>query len=227
MKTVQAVFIDEISFDDAWGLQKKIHHSIHKSGLSNTVLFLQHPHTFTIGKTGKMEHLLLAESELKKDKIYFSKIDRGGDITYHGPGQFVVYPILKLEGNERDLHKYLRKLEDLVIVFLKNYKISANRIDGLTGVWVDNKKIAAIGIKMSRWISMHGLAININTDLNYFNKIIPCGISDKKVCSLSSILGKNYEVDEIKNNFYTAFKEVFSVDLHFISYNEIKKQVEL
>ena len=226
MKTMNAVYLGKIKFDEAWGLQKRIHQAIRESKIDSTVLFLEHPHTFTIGKTGKKEHLLLSEVDLKKEKIFYSKIDRGGDITYHGPGQLVVYPILRLEGKDRDLHKYLRKLEDVVIEFLSLYNLQSERIENLTGVWVNNEKIAAIGIKMSRWISMHGLALNINPDLSYFQKIIPCGISDKTVCSLSSILKKEYTVDEIKNNFYTAFKRIFSVDLEFMNINKINELVE-
>lgn len=227
MKKIQASYIPEIAFQDAWNLQKMIFEKIKRENYPDTVLFLQHPHTFTLGKTGDMSHLLLNERDLEEEKIYFSKIDRGGDITYHGPGQLVVYPLIRLTDKEKDVHLYLRKLEELIISFLEKYNVSGKRIEGLTGVWVMEQKIAAIGIKVSRWITMHGLALNIATDLGFFSKIVPCGIKDKAVCSLNSLLGTNYMVEDILNNFYTAFQDVFSVDLEFLDIEEIKEDIKL
>jgi len=170
---------------------------------------------YTLGKSGKEENLLLDENGLKKEGAIFYKINRGGDITYHGPGQLVVYPILDLDNFFTDIHKYLRFLEEAVIQTLAEYDVMAGRIKGLTGVWIDYdggqnpRKICAFGVKSSRWITMHGLALNVNVDIQYFNNIIPCGIEDKDVTSLHLEVGKeipNTEVEEkLKKNLIKIF----------------------
>ena len=185
----------------------------------NYLLFVEHPHVYTLGKSGKPENLLLDEVGLKQYKASYYPINRGGDITYHGPGQIVGYPILDLDNFFTDIHKYLRYLEEAVIATLSDYGIAAGRIEGLTGVWLDHieqknpRKICALGVKSSRWVTMHGFAFNVNTDLNYFNHIIPCGISDKAVTSLQKELGKEVDISEVKERVRFHIGRLFDMEL--------------
>src|SRR5210317_1163203 len=181
----------------------------------NHFLFVEHPHVFTLGKSGNLDHLLLNEKQLKENEASFYKINRGGDITYHGPGQIVGYPILDLENFFTDIHKYLRLLEETVILTLAEYGINATRSPGETGVWLDvgtpfARKICAMGVRASRWVTMHGFALNVNTDLGYFDNIIPCGIRGKAVTSLNVELGKK-QVDEgeVKEKLLKHFSNLF------------------
>jgi lipoyl(octanoyl) transferase len=169
----------------------------------NHLVFCEHPHVYTLGKSGSMDNLLLNEQQLLERDIDFHKINRGGDITYHGPGQIVGYPIFDLEQFRPDIHEYLRKLEEACILTLAKYGIAAGRIDGLTGVWLDiagpdPRKIMAIGVRCSRWITMHGFAFNVNSDLDLFKNIIPCGIDDKGVTSLAAELGHPVDFEVVK-----------------------------
>ena len=178
------------------------------------LLFCEHPHVFTLGKSGKPEHLLSNEQQLKTANATYYKINRGGDITYHGPGQIVGYPILNLDLFFNDIHRYMRFLEEVIIRTLKEYDIEGSRIEKLTGVWIDAgkpsaRKICAFGVRCSRWITMHGWALNVNTQLDYFNHIVPCGISDKAVTSMAKELGKNLNIDEVKSVLLKHFSEVF------------------
>ncbi|MEO6883013.1 MAG: lipoyl(octanoyl) transferase LipB [Bacteroidia bacterium] len=181
----------------------------------NYLLFCEHPHVYTLGKSGSENNFLLNAESLKQKNATYYKINRGGDITYHGPGQLVAYPILDLDTFFTDIHKYLRFLEDVIILTLAEYGIAAGRISGLTGVWldVDNlakaRKICAMGVRSSRWVTMHGLAFNVNTDLTYFNHIIPCGISDKAVTSLEKELGKKVDINEVKGKVKKHFSTLF------------------
>jgi len=185
----------------------------------NHFLFVEHPHVFTLGKSGKPEHLLLDETGLKEKKAKFYPINRGGDITYHGPGQIVGYPILDLDNFFTDIHKYLRFLEEAVILTLADYRIPAGRIDGLTGVWIDfedvekARKICALGVKSSRWVTMHGFAFNINVNLDYFGYIVPCGIDDKAVTSLNKELGYNLNIAEVEGKLLKHLSELFEMEL--------------
>ena len=184
----------------------------------NHLIFCEHPHVYTLGKSGDESNLLINQKEQKVKKVTFFKTNRGGDITYHGPGQLVVYPILDLDYFFSDIHKYLRFLEESVMMTLKDYGIIAKRLDGLTGVWVANengvdRKICAIGVKSSRWVTMHGIGFNINSDLSYFNNIIPCGIEDKSVTSLQKELGREVDMNELKNRFKNNFSSIFKVEL--------------
>jgi lipoyl(octanoyl) transferase len=183
-----------------------------KNEIPDTLYLLEHPHTYTLGKTADNKNLLFNKAELEKKGISVFEIDRGGDITYHGPGQIVGYPILNLKEWKPDTHLYLRNLEEVLIRTCAEFGLDAGRSEGLTGVWIDNKKIAAIGIKISRWITMHGFAFNINTDLNLFSGIIPCGIKDKKVTSLQSELGNKININEVQNIILKYFKELFEFD---------------
>lgn len=184
----------------------------------NYLLFCEHPHVYTLGKSGDEAHLLLNQEELRIAEATYYKINRGGDITYHGPGQIVGYPILDLDNFFTDIHKYLRLLEEAVILTLKDYGLKAGRIEGLTGVWLDHetqvnpRKICALGVKSSRWVTMHGFAFNVNTNLNYFGHIVPCGISDKAVTSLAFELGKPQDMKEVETVLKQHIGQLFGME---------------
>jgi lipoyl(octanoyl) transferase len=182
---------------------------------TNYILFVEHPPVYTLGKSGHEENVLMDEQTMKKNGIEFFKTNRGGDITFHGPGQIVVYPILDLEYFGTDIGKYLRNLEEVIIKTLNEYGISGERSAGETGVWIEPglkhkaRKICAIGVRCSRWITMHGLALNVNTDLSYFNNIVPCGIPDKQVTSVEKELQRKISLEEVKEKIRKNFEEVF------------------
>lgn len=180
----------------------------------NHLLFCQHPHVYTLGKSGQEDHLLLNEAQLDQADISYYKINRGGDITYHGPGQLVVYPIFDLDHFFTDIHKYLRLLEEAVIQTLAEFGVKGERSDGETGVWIDvdtpnARKICAMGVKSSRWVTMHGIGFNINADLSYFNHIVPCGIVDKDVTSLAKELGREIEIKEVQEILLKKLASLF------------------
>jgi lipoyl(octanoyl) transferase len=187
-----------IDYKEAWDLQKLIFSQRVKNEIDDIILLLEHPHTYTLGKIAEKNNLVGNEAFLKKNNILVYEIDRGGDITYHGPGQIVGYPIISLENWKKDTHKYLRALEEVIMKTCFEYGLSPRRDSRYTGVWIDDKKIAAIGIKVSRWVTMHGFAFNVNTDLNMFKGIIPCGINDKEVTSLNRELAKEISIREVK-----------------------------
>ena len=183
----------------------------------NHLLFCEHPHVYTLGTSGSKENLLVSEAILKKLNATYYKINRGGDITYHGPGQLVAYPIFDLDYFFTDIHKYLRFLEESVILTLKEYGLVGDRIDGLTGVWIDVKsnnprKICALGVKSSRWVTMHGFGFNVNTDLSYFDAIVPCGIKDKSVTSLQNEIGELVDFENLKKKLKINLSNVFDFD---------------
>lgn len=183
------------------------------------LLFVEHPHVYTLGKSGNIENVLLSEEYLAKRGIDFFRINRGGDITYHGPGQIVGYPIFDLEKFYTDIGKYLRNLEEVVILTMAEYGLKGERSPGETGVWIDperrgyERKICAIGVRASRWVTMHGFALNVNTSLDYFNFIIPCGIQNKQVTSLQKELGREVDMNEVKEKLKKNFERVFEIDL--------------
>lgn len=187
---------------------------------TNYLIFCEHPHVYTLGKSGSEANLLVNEAILKQQKAAYYKINRGGDITYHGPGQLVAYPIFDLESYFfTDIHKYMRALEEAIILTLGEYGLKAGRVDGLTGVWLDGdtsnaRKICAMGVKSSRWVTMHGLALNVDTDMRYFNNIVPCGIEDKAVTSLSKELGRKVSMDEVKEKLKINLANVFDYDYY-------------
>jgi len=217
-----------IDYQEAWDYQeslfaatidKKIRIRNGEAGLQteNHLLFCEHPHVYTLGKSGSADHLLLNERELSDKGASFYKINRGGDITYHGPGQLVAYPIFDLDQFFTDIHKYMRYLEEAVINTLSEFGIASGRVDGLTGVWVEGettraRKICAMGVKSSRWVTMHGIGFNVNADLNYFSHIIPCGIDDKAVTSMQHELGKPVDIMEVKTLLKTKLAEQFGYD---------------
>ncbi len=205
-----------VSYQEAWDLQRTIHLMRTSGAIEDTLLLLEHPHTYTLGKTADRTNLIGSEEYLEKNGISVFEIDRGGDITYHGPGQIVGYPIIDLNKWKPDTHLYLRNLEEVIIKVLAEYGIESGRKPEYTGVWVGESKIAAIGIRVSRWVTMHGFAFNINTDLELFNGIIPCGIKDKEVTSLSRLLKREIKIDEVKQKLRDQFV------LHF-DYSTLKE----
>ena len=184
----------------------------------NFLLFCEHPHVYTLGKSGKPEHLLVNDEQLAALNASYYHINRGGDITYHGPGQIVVYPVIDLENFFTDIHRYMRYLEESVIRTCRYFGVSAGRVDGLTGVWIDfedasrARKICALGVKTSRWVTMHGLAFNVNTDLDYFRHIIPCGIQDKAVTSLAAETGAELDMKVVGEVLKKCLCEVFEME---------------
>ncbi len=234
MQNRQIIFKDLglLDYKDCWDYQEQLFNSIIQQKLQNRdlpqekqkptqnyLLFVEHPHVYTLGKSGNESNLLVNQHQLKEKNAVYYKINRGGDITYHGPGQLVAYPILDLDNFFTDIHKYLRLLEEVIIITLKEYGLHGERSNGETGVWLDVKnplkarKICAFGVRCSRWVTMHGWGFNINADLSYFNLIIPCGISDKKVTSMHTELRRSIDMQEIKEKLKKNFEEVFNAIL--------------
>lgn len=231
-KKVQVQELGLIDYQEAWTYQEKLFaetlaiktqnrslDAANQQLTPNYLLFCQHPHVYTLGKSGKPDHLLVDEAMLAAKQATYYKINRGGDITYHGPGQIVGYPILDLDNFFTDIHRYMRTLEEAIIRTLADYNVQAGRIAGLTGVWVDfeeqinPRKICALGVKASRWVTMHGFALNVNTDLSYFNDIIPCGIEDKDVTSLAAELGREVDLEEVSVQLKNHLAELFGMEL--------------
>lgn len=233
MQKVTFINLGLIDYKKAWDYQEELFQSIinvkkenrrlEKEGkfgkeTNSKLIFCEHPHVFTLGKSGQQSHLLVNEAQLAAKGAQYYKINRGGDITYHGPGQLVGYPIFDLDNFFTDIHKYLRYLEEAVIRTLAEYNIKSGRIEGSTGVWLDwdnpkARKICALGVRSSRWVTMHGFAFNINSDLDYFTNIIPCGISDKTVTSLRAELGKEIDMSEIQEKMKTHLSTLFNMTL--------------
>ena len=218
-----------IDYKQCWEYQEKLFAEIverkrenRRENLNNVtpnyLLFCEHPHVYTLGKSGDKSNLLVNEESLKNRGATFYKINRGGDITYHGPGQIVGYPILDLDNFFTDIHKYLRLLEEAIILTLKEYGLEGDRSEGETGVWFDvgtpkARKICAFGVKTSRWVTMHGFAFNVNSDLSYFENIIPCGIADKKVTSLKKELGKELDLEDVKKRVLVHVAKLFEMTI--------------
>ena len=240
MKNKKVTFEDWglIDYKEAWDKQEALlaetvklktdmrnHNLEHPDALMETptpnyLVFCEHPHVYTLGKSGKPEHLLLDEQGLKDKQATYYPINRGGDITYHGPGQIVSYPILDLDNFFTDIHLYLRTLEEAVILTMADYGLKGERYDGYTGVWLDAdtpdkaRKICAMGVRCSRWVTMHGLAFNVNTNLDYFKNIVPCGIDDKAVTSMELELGHKININEVKKNLKRHISVLFEMDVY-------------
>lgn len=212
-RVIQAIHLGRTDYGECWDLQHQLLEKRKAGGVGDLLLLTEHDHVYTIGKSGSDDHLLIGEekSESKAVPVYHN--DRGGDITYHGPGQLVGYPILDLSNYYLDLHRYLRDLEEVIIRTLECYGVKGERDSRYTGVWVGNDKICAIGVKTSRWVTMHGFAFNLNTDLSYFERIIPCGILGKGVTSLRKLLGHEVEPGEAARKVAAEFGGVFGCDL--------------
>jgi lipoyl(octanoyl) transferase len=233
-KEVNFIHLGTIDYQEAWDFQEKLFAESlelktynrktvlpeEEKVTPNYLIFCQHPHVYTLGKSGSENNLLINEAFLKQKGATFYKINRGGDITYHGPGQLVGYPIFDLDNFFNDIHKYLRLLEEAVILMLAEYGIVAGRITGLTGVWLDHveqkqpRKICAMGVKCSRWVTMHGFALNVNTDLEYFNYIVPCGITDKAVTSMQKELGREVPMGEVEEKLLNHLSQLFEAAMH-------------
>ncbi len=224
--------LGQLDYKQAWDYQEKLfgdiialktrnrnHPETPPLPTPNYLLFCRHPHVYTLGKSGKPEHLLLGAEELSRIGATFYPINRGGDITYHGPGQLVGYPVLDLDNFFTDIHKYMRLLEEAVILTLADFGLDAGRIPGLTGVWlghrdqVNPRKICAMGVKTSRWVTMHGFALNVNTDLSYFSYIVPCGIPDKAVTSVAAELGQEVNMEVVENKMIRHLAGLFGMEI--------------
>lgn len=230
MTKVELQNLGLIDYQEAWDSQEDLFDQIvelkqqKRNGKPNLhtpnfLLFCEHPHVYTIGKSGKESNLLINEDALKRRGASLYKINRGGDITYHGPGQLVGYPILDLDNFNLSIKSYIDQLEEVIIRSLNSFGINSTRSEGATGVWLDAdnpikaRKICAIGVRTSHWVSMHGFALNVNTDLSYFDSIIPCGIQGKSVTSLQKELGKEIEMDKVRNCLVNEFEEVFGMNI--------------
>ncbi|SDG63947.1 lipoyl(octanoyl) transferase LipB [Psychroflexus sediminis] len=229
-KTIKVLELGQRDYKETWDFQEELFQRVLNIKVQNRresknlptenhLIFVEHPHVYTLGKSGDLTNLLLDEKQLAEKGATFYKINRGGDITYHGPGQIVGYPILDLENFFTDIHKYLRFLEEMVILTLAEYGLKAERSEGETGVWLDvgtpfARKICAMGVRASRWVTMHGFAFNVNADLGYFDNIVPCGIKDKAVTSLNVELGKaEIPMEEVKAKLKKHFTELFEAKL--------------
>jgi len=213
-RALHVIHAGRMDYLAAWEWQRELVRQRSAGAIGDTLLLIEHPHTYTLGRSTKAGHLLITPEQLAEQGIALVETDRGGDITYHGPGQVVGYPILKLSQHGGDLLRYLRLLEEMLIMALASFGVAAGRIAGLTGVWVGDAKIAAIGVKLSAsGITQHGFALNVATDLRYFQQIIPCGIADKGVTSLERLLGITMPRAAVEQRVVAAFGEVFGVDM--------------
>lgn len=227
--------LGSVNYQEAWDYQKNLFQQIlelkkyneqlpicEQTTNYNYLLFCEHPHVYTLGKSGSEHNLLLNKEALEQKGVQFFKIDRGGDITYHGPGQIVGYPIINLEAFSLGVKQYIFKMEEAIMQTLASYGIEGSRLDGATGVWLDPgnpqraRKICAIGVKASRYVSMHGFAFNVNTDLEFYNSINPCGFVDKGVTSMQKELGKKMEFEEVKDNLLQSFQRIFNFQVEDI-----------
>lgn len=229
---VKYVELGKMKYKEAWDYQTEVHNAVKDRKLANRnkaedekekqehfFLMVEHPHVYTLGKSGSEDHLLIDKKKRETEQIDYFKINRGGDITYHGPGQIVGYPIMDMDEIFTDIHKYVRYIEEVIIRTCADYGVETTRIEGFTGVWIEdpvcNRKICAIGVHLSRWVTMHGFAFNVNTDLDYFNYIVPCGIDDedKTVTSLSKEVGRKLDISEVKRRILYHFSEIFDVNI--------------
>ena len=231
-KRTRYINLGLIDYKDAWDYQTDLFEKVlgvktanrtlpdnQQRATENFLVFCQHPHVYTLGKSGKEQNLLVKFDDLNSIGASYYHINRGGDITYHGPGQIVGYPIIDLENFFTDIHKYMRLLEEAVIETVREFGVNAGRIPGLTGVWINHnekesaRKICALGVKTSRWVTMHGFALNVNTDLNYFNRIVPCGIDDKEVTSLEKELRQAVDLSAVEEVLKNKIADLFGMKL--------------
>ena len=214
MKRVcEAKWMGAVGYSEALALQESAVDSLRSSEGDEQLLLLEHPHVFTLGRGADSANILARADQLESLSIEVHETGRGGDVTYHGPGQLVGYPIINLKPDRCDVHRYVRDIEEVLIRSIAEYGITGERIAGLTGVWVGAEKVAAIGVRIARWITSHGFALNVNTDLDYFQLIVPCGITDKGVTSMSRLLGRRLDVKEVAQVVARRFAEVFERDI--------------
>lgn len=225
------VDLDLIGYAEAWALQKRIVAARKAGAIEDVLLLCEHPHVITQGRNGKRENLLASDHVLRQKGVEFHATNRGGDITYHGPGQIVGYPILNLAAIRRDVVWYVRMLEEAMIRATAEFGIAAARVPGKTGIWVHSgateEKLAAIGVHLSRWVTSHGFAYNVSTDLRYFDLIVPCGIADRKPTSLEKLLSRSVKREEVAPRIAKYFGEVFGLNMREVSSNDFLEQLEL
>jgi lipoate-protein ligase B len=229
LKTTQILVshLGRTRYAETWDLQHKLLELRQRGQIEDVLLFTEHDHVYTIGKGGDDNHLLASDVELTRDGTEVFHIDRGGDITYHGPGQVVGYPIIDLNQHSPDIHAYLRQLEEVLIGTLGTFGIQGGREEGMTGVWTSGEKIAAIGVKVSRWVTMHGFALNVNTDLQKFARIIPCGIFHKGVTSMKQILGREIAMEDVEQKLTESFVSIFGSSAVDITPDALFERVKL
>ena len=229
MRTCHTIELGLMGYAEAWEVQKRVVAARKAGAISDVLLFCEHPHVITLGRNGKREHLLASEDVLRQKGVEFHETDRGGDITYHGPGQIVGYPILDLDALRRDVHWYVRMLEECMIRATGEFGIVARREEGKTGIWVQageaEEKLAAIGVHISRWVTSHGFAYNLATDLRYFDLIVPCGIAQRKATSLEKLLGRGVKRSEVKSLLANHFGEVFGLEMREATWAELSERL--
>jgi lipoyl(octanoyl) transferase len=230
VKTCHIVDLGLMGYAEAWALQKRVAAARKAGAIEDVLLLCEHPHVITQGRSGKRENLLASEQVLKQKGVEFHATDRGGDITYHGPGQIVGYPILNLGVIRRDVVWYVRMLEEAMIRATAHFGITAERVAGKTGIWVGDsgaeEKLAAIGVHISRWVTSHGFAYNVSTDLRYFDLIVPCGIADRKPTSLEKLLGRRVETKNVAPRIAEHFGEVFGLEMKEASRFELLEKLQ-
>lgn len=212
-KKLNLIDLRRTKYEETWRLQKKIVALRQEGEIGDVLLFTEHEPVITMGRATSFENLLCSPEQLKQKGVEIHEIERGGDITFHGPGQLVIYPIINLNNHGRDLHKYLRDLENVIIDALRKFGIDSGTKEGLTGVWANNSKLASIGVAVSRWITYHGAALNVNTDLDYFKLINPCGITEYSIGSMASATGKKIDMDKVRNELASSFAAVFNYEI--------------
>jgi lipoyl(octanoyl) transferase len=213
MRTFTAHRLGQIAYADAHALQERLVEARKAGTLGDTVLLLEHPKVITMGRKASREHILLSEQALGERGYTLHETGRGGDVTFHGPGQLVVYPIIDLKPDREDVRRYVRELEETMIRVCAEYGLSAARSDGLNGTWIGTRKVGAVGVRISQWVTMHGMAINVNTDLSSFAAIVPCGIADRGVTSLAQELGHSLPFDEVADKAAQHFASLFGAQL--------------
>lgn len=221
------VYLGRIAYAKALALQLQLCRAKKENFAPDVLLLLEHPHTITLGRNANQGHLLVGKGELDARGVQLFDTDRGGDITYHGPGQLVGYPVMQLEKGERDVHRYMFDLEESLIRLLALYDIGADRCKGMTGVWSKGRKIASMGVHIARWITRHGFALNINTDLSFFQLIVPCGLVDKQMTSMKEMLGTHLQLQEVAERYAAGYAEVFHRHLTRISEEQLYREMQL
>jgi len=209
----EAQWLGVVSYDEGLHIQERAVERLRSGEAPEQLLLLEHPHVFTLGRGADSSNILADRQQLESNSVEVHETGRGGDVTYHGPGQLVGYPIMDLKPDRCDVHRYVRDIEEVLIRTIADFGVIGGRIPGLTGVWVENEKIGAIGVRIARWITSHGFALNVNTDLSFFRMIVPCGITDKGVTSLSQLLGRRIDLEEVASIVASRFARVFDRDV--------------
>jgi len=213
MRSCEARWLGKVGYSDGLRLQAEAVDRLRSDEGAEQLFLLEHPHVFTLGRAANRANILLSSDQLEERGIEVHETGRGGDVTYHGPGQIVGYPIINLKPDRCDVHRYVRDIEEVMIRAIADFGIDGSRIKGLTGVWIGDEKIGAIGVRIARWITSHGFALNVNTDLGYFGMIVPCGITHKGVTSMSKLLGRNLDIQEVARTLARHFGEVFDREI--------------